>query len=146
MHMAKQVRRETKATERKLVAAHFDIDVHGHRHGWLALFGLVADDHRVIRNLDRGRWQLAYSDRAFGHLYLAGHRQLVIDQAQGQVRGDFQRRIGLDRDGQLLALQTQVHAQCLAPGEVAIQLAAARLATAPTAIELYLLAGNQCLQ
>ena len=106
----------------------------------------MTDDYRVIRHLDRGRRQLTHSDLALGHLHLAGHRQLVIDQAQRQVRGNFQCGVGLDRDRQLLTLQTHVHAQCLPPGEVAAQLATSRLATAPIAVELHLLAGNQRLQ
>ncbi|MCY1451031.1 hypothetical protein D9M71_678760 [compost metagenome] len=106
----------------------------------------MADDHRIIRHLHGGRRQFAHSDLALGHLHLAGHRQFVVDQAQGQVRGGLQGRIGLDRDGQLLALQAQVHAQCLAPGEMATQLATPSLATAPATIELHSLAGNQRLQ
>ncbi|MNM90145.1 hypothetical protein D3C81_1023950 [compost metagenome] len=46
----------------------------------------------------------------------------------------------------MLPLQTQVHAQGLAPGQIAGQLAAPRFATAPTAIELNLLTRDRCLQ
>ncbi|MNM90146.1 hypothetical protein D3C81_1023960 [compost metagenome] len=57
----------------------------------------MADDHRVIGNL-HSRWrQLTYRDLAFWHLYLAGYRQLVINQAQGQVGGNLQRGVRLHR-------------------------------------------------
>jgi len=106
----------------------------------------VADDDRVVRDLDSRRWQLAHNDLALGHQHLAGHRQLVIDQPQVQVRGNFQCRVGLDGHGQLLALQTQVHAQGLAPGQLAVELAAPGIAAAPAAVDLHLLASDQGLQ
>ncbi|MCY1178303.1 hypothetical protein D9M73_186490 [compost metagenome] len=96
--MAEQIGGQAKAAERQLVLAHLDINVHGDCHRCLALFGLMANDHRVIRNLDGRRRQLTHRDLALGHPYLTRHRQLVIDQADLQVRRHLQVRIGLDGD------------------------------------------------
>ncbi|MNJ34933.1 hypothetical protein D3C77_296590 [compost metagenome] len=146
MHMPQQIGRQAKAAERELVTAHLHINVHGHRHWRLALFGLMTNDHRVIRHLDRRRRQLTYGDLALGHQHLARHCKFVFNHADLEVGCYLQVCIGLDSDRQTLPLQLQIDRQGLPPADPPAQAALAGFATFPGAIELHLFASDQCLQ
>ncbi|MNL46932.1 hypothetical protein D3C87_1696820 [compost metagenome] len=53
MHMPLHVRGQAKPGEAEFLLADHHIDVHFHGQWWFAFFGLLADDHRVIGDLDR---------------------------------------------------------------------------------------------
>ncbi|MNO74442.1 hypothetical protein D3C76_654400 [compost metagenome] len=137
---------QAKPGKAQLLFANHHIDVHFHRQGWFALFGLLADDHRVIGELDR-RWrQLANGDVALGHPHFSGDGQFIALQRDFQVRGHFHFRIGFDADWQLRALEREVHHRRLAPGDIAVEAALPGLAAFPAAIELHGFTGDHRLQ
>ncbi|MCY1183465.1 hypothetical protein D9M73_240890 [compost metagenome] len=96
--MPGQVRGQAETAERKFLLAHFHIDVHGDGHGRFTLFGLVADDDRIFRQLDRRRRQLTNGDRPLGYQHLAPDRQLFVLDRYFQVRCHLKLGIGFDRD------------------------------------------------
>ena len=146
MHMALNLGGEAEAGEVELVLTHFHVDIHGHGHRRFALFGLAADDHRVVGNLNGRRRQLAHGDVATGDMDLAGDRQLVVLEADFQVGRHFQLGVGLHGDRQLRAFEAEVDHQGAAPVDLARKATLAGLAAAPAAVELHAFAGDLRLQ
>ncbi len=145
MHTTGQISSQPKPAEAELVLPDFNIDVHRDRHRRFALLGLRADDDRVVRYLDRGRWQLANRDLPFGDQQLAGHRQPITLQGNLQVGRRFELRVRLHRNRQARALQADIDIQRLCPANVPTNTALPVRATGPVAFELHVLTGDQRL-